>query len=178
MENHHWTDEDESLLGELWEHGVHYLSGARDARDSAKGIAPSDLVLRLATHPHPRMRHSLIALLLFHPEWSVDLPQQIVHAPQDQQRRFRVLYTAAVYLQRLWWSRLRMYLGTFPRIPDLYSQELDLPSAEERHGKVGLHALADQETRRSGLPLNYLSSYEKVMQNVFGQLEAEKRIDE
>ena len=70
---------------------------------------------------------------------------------------------------------MRLYLGDFPELPDLYSQAFSLPKADDRHGKNGLYALAEQHANRSAYLFNRLASYHKVMDLLFEQLKVEGR---
>jgi hypothetical protein len=171
-----WTSEDDALLRELWRRGVRYLSGARDAPDDGREMPLPELVSRLSVHSHPRLRHALIALFLLHPEYAESIPSLVADGNPEQRDTLRVLYMAAVYLQRLWRTRLTRCLGKQPDLPDLFSHQLSLPPAEERHGKTGLYALADLHARQARFPFNYLASYQKVADNLFGQLKAERGV--
>jgi len=83
-------------------------------------------------------------------------------------------YMAAVYLQRMWRTRLGFYLDV-RLLPDLFSAQLGLPAPDERFGKAGLHALAQWHANRSPFPFNHLSSYHHVMDLLFAQLKQEER---
>jgi len=95
------------------------------------------------------------------------------HLTEPTRSELQALYTAAVYLQRLWRTRLGFYLGDFELLPDLYSSELGLPAADERYGKTGLHALAAWQASRSAYPFNWLASVNKMMNLLFEQLKLE-----
>jgi hypothetical protein len=98
-------------------------------------------------------------------------------------------YVAAVYLQRLWWIRLRRYLGEQPPLPPLWIDELGLPAPDERFGKLGLIALnrrarAQRVTGSAGLAPragathgSSLGEYFKVAQQLLGQSMAERAVD-
>ncbi|HIC88862.1 MAG TPA: hypothetical protein EYP04_05625 [Anaerolineae bacterium] len=79
--------------------------------------------------------------------------------PPAARVELKALYTAAVYLQRLWRTRLGFYLGNYSELPDRFSNDLGLPSPAERHGKVGLYAPAEWHAKHSDYPVNRLSSY-------------------
>ena len=79
----------------------------------------------------------------------------------------RHLYTAAVYLQRLWLSTLRMYLGSFPLLPDHFGQShYHLPAPNVSFGEAGLRSLASLYAARTGY--DWLSVYHAAM-NIFLQ---------
>jgi hypothetical protein len=80
---------------------------------------------------------------------------------------------AAVYLQRIWQIRLELYLDQIVLLPDLYSDQLELPPADERFGKTGLYALAEAWSARSSYPFDWLASLNKAMDLLFAQLKME-----
>jgi hypothetical protein len=49
---------------------------------------------------------------------------------------------AAVYLQTMWRTRINRYLKSFSELPDYFSDELDLPKANDIYGKAGLYVSA------------------------------------
>jgi len=134
--------------------------------------------MRLVTHSDARLRLALVALLLLHPEWGPYVHSQVRELAEPTRADLQALYTAAVYLQRLWQTRLRFYLRRFEMLPDLYSSQLGLPAAEERHGKNGLHALSAWQGHRSPYPFNWLASYNKLINLLFEQLKMEAKHDE
>ncbi len=81
---------------------------------------------------------------------------------------------AAVYLQRHWKTSLGFYLDNTTPLPDLYSQQLGLPPADEYFGKTGLHELADAWKARSPYPFNRLASLNQTIDLFFEQLRIEK----
>jgi len=118
---------------------------------------------------------ALIPWFILQPALHAALPPTVEVLLPTARVEIKALYTAAVYLQRLWRTRLSLYLGDFQELPDRFSRELGLPSPAERHGKVGLHALAEWHARQSGYPVNRLASYNKVMTLLFEQLKQEAR---
>ncbi len=164
--------ERERLVSALAENGVRFLAGG-DAE--ARHLSPSELIAGLACHPDPRLHSGLTALFLLHPDWSTCVPSISETLKGAALLELQVRYMAAVYLQRMWRTRLSFYLGDFQMLPDLYSLEWGLPSPEERFGKTGLVALADWHTQRSAYPFNRLASYGRSADLLFGQLIAEAR---
>jgi hypothetical protein len=73
---------------------------------------------------------------------------------------------------------LSFYLGEFSLLPDLFSRQLDLPPANERFGKTGLHDLAEAWTARSPYQFNRLASLNKTMELFFEQLKLEYPLHE
>jgi hypothetical protein len=103
------------------------------------------------------------------------LPTLIQELPPRDCTELKAFYMAAVYLQRLWRTRFRFYLGEFEELPDLFSGELALPSPTERYGKAGLHALAQWHANQSDYPLNRLASYNRMADLLFEQLKQKAR---
>lgn len=164
--------ERETLVAALAENGIRFLAGGNA---ESRPLSPRELIAGLARHNDPRLHAALTALLLLHPDWSGYVPSISKTLEGDALVELQVRYMAAVYLQRMWRTRLGLYLGDFQMLPDLYSRELGLPSPEERFGKTGLVALADWHLQRSVHPFNRLASYEKSADLLFGQLIAEAR---
>jgi len=132
--------DDTALLAALDAHGVRHLSLAEPAATYVT-LDDADLMGRLASHADPRLREALIPLFLRHPELAErahSLAAQLGPLAADTLRHF---YTAAVYLQRLWLSTLRLHLGSFPVLPDYFGQaHYHLPSPEENFGGAGCAA--------------------------------------
>jgi hypothetical protein len=171
-------DDHDALVAQLREQGIRYLAPSQPDFSEPPRVSPNELIMRLVTHPDARLRLALIALLLLHPEWGPYVHSQIRELAEPTRTDLQALYTAAVYLQCLWHTRLRIYLGRFEVLPDLYSSQLGLPAAEERHGKTGLHALSAWQTHRSPYPFDWLASYNKLINLLFDQLKMETRHDE
>ena len=164
--------EREALVAELRERGIRFLAPS-DAEPGPERLSDTQLLTALAQHPDPRLRLALIPWLLLHPEVHTAILDVIHQLPPAGRTELQALYMAAVYLQRLWRTRLSLYLGYFEELPDLFSRELGLPSPEERYGKVGLHALAEWHANQFDYPVNRLASYKKIVYLLFEQLERE-----
>lgn len=141
----------DTLVDALRGYGVRYLSGGTPA--SAEGahaagdgrrIEPDVLLARLAQSPDPRLRQALAAVFLVHPELAGVAPRVAETLPPPARDHLIHGYVAAVYLQRLWWTRLRRYLGDIPRLPPYWIAELGLPSPEDLFGRLGLVALVER----------------------------------
>ena len=159
----------DSLVAQLRELGVRYLTPTDAQVDETRRVATPDLLGRLAAHPDPRLRHALIAVFILHPDLAGEVPKLIDVLDPAARVELMAHYMAAVYLQRMWRTRLGFYLDV-RLLPDLFSSELGLPSPEERHGKTGLHAVAQWHANQSPYPFNQLSSYHHVMDLLFAQL--------
>lgn len=115
----------------------------------------------LAAHKDPRLHVALVAPFLRHPEWGPQGPHWVERLEPQVALELKTWYTAAVYLQRLWWTRLSLYLGDRPLLPDWFSQELRLSPTAERHGKRGLYTSAYRHAQRSLNSFNRLASYQR-----------------
>lgn len=159
------------LAGQLAQHGVNIIRTAETAA-AIPPISPSDLIAQLAQHASPRLRDSLIALFLRHPEYAVYVPELVERLPGAAADSLRHLYTAAVYLQRFWLITLNIYLGSFAWLPDYYGQShYHLPSPSEQFGETGLRQLAHQMEQTTGY--EWLTVYESAISLLLLQLELE-----
>jgi hypothetical protein len=138
-----------------------------DGSPTPDRLDPPALIAALAADADPRLRTVLAVLFVRHPELSRWVPDLAIALSSEAGSTLRRHYTAAVYLQRLWRSRLALYLPDAPLLPDWFSRELGLPSPEERFGKVGLYVLAARS------PYNLRASYDRMMALLFDQLRAE-----
>lgn len=121
-----------------------------------------DLLPALVRSPNAHLRHALVALLLdslaaatrFRPlERAWEGPEQLLA---------RCLFTAAVCLQRRWWTTLNLDRAR-QRLPDLYSVALGLPSPEDDHGRACLLVLGERLRELSGLPCDYLADFDRLV---------------
>jgi len=160
------------LIAALREYGIRFFA---DGETRAEKIAPPELIAALARDGDARVHLALTDLFLLHPTWADFLPRVQAQLDEPARRELQARYTAAVYLQRMWRTRLGFYLAPFALLPDLYSRELGLPTPDEHFGKTGLVALAQWHARAANLPYNYLASYYKSADLLFGQLIAEQK---
>ncbi|MGB0386149.1 MAG: hypothetical protein ACPGWR_15180 [Ardenticatenaceae bacterium] len=159
-----------ALAATLEAKGVPYLRTAMDAEPL--NISLPSLISALAQHKEPRVRESLIPLFLRHPTLAQHVPSLTTSLPEATSQTLRHLYTAAVYLQRLWRGTLAIYLGHFCLLPEYFGQaEFGLPHPNEHFGELGLRVLANFFTEKTGD--NWLSTYESVMSLTLAQLEME-----
>ncbi len=154
----------EALVAALRERGVRYLAPS-DARAGERPIPPEELIACLARNEDTRLRLALVPLFILNPHWADLLPA--IELPSESQAVLRKHYTAAACLQRMWSIRLGFYLNEVTLLPDLFSEQLGLPSIDIMDGKLCLHALAE------GDPFDQLSAYDGVMDLLFAQLKAE-----
>jgi len=167
-------DERESLVAQLRELGVCYLTPTDARMHESWRALPSELIAKLAAQSDPRLRHALIVLFILHPDLAGEVLKQVDVIDPPARIELIAHYMAALYLQRMWRMRLGFYLDV-QILPDLFSTQLGLPSPEERYGKTGLHALAEWHANQSLYPFNHLSSYQHVMDLLFEQLKQQAR---
>lgn len=170
--------ERDRLVAALNEHGIRFLAGGDGIPAALARIPPDELIAGLVNDSDPRLHLALTALFLLHPEYSQHVPRVFEESHGAAVTELQARYMAAVYLQRLWRTRLGFYLDDFQELPDLFSRQLDLPFADERFGRPGLVALAEWHARRSPHPFNRLASYYKAADLLFGQLRSEVRRNE
>ncbi len=162
----------ETLVAKLREEGIHYLAPS-DAVATEPIGSDGALLLALLEQPDTRLQLALIPLLIRRPDLASCVLLLVNQIDQQLTIELQTLYMAAVYLQRLWQTRLSFYLDTTNLLPDLFSQQLGLPSAEERFGKNGLYDLADAWRARSPYPFDRLASLKNTMDLFFEQLKIE-----
>ncbi|MBK6430366.1 hypothetical protein [Candidatus Amarolinea dominans] len=126
----------------------HHVEGA-EARPQHKLLA--DLVRQ----PSSRVRTALIALLLAHPDYAASIPAAIQDLTLSAARTLKILYTAAVHLQRQHADRLQEFLGTNWRwLPDMFSDELGVRGATPLTRLQSLGRIHAVERRASQLGRN------------------------
>lgn len=147
-------------------------------------LAPSDaagapltdetLIASLAASEEARLRAALTGLFLLQPELANEIPKVLDSLTnlglESAEVELAARYMAAVYLQNLWRTKLKRYLGNFPDLRDLYSSKLELPAAQEGFGKPGLIALAEWHTQQTSAGYNRLAEYQQLIEHVFASL--------
>jgi hypothetical protein len=162
----------ETLVAELRERGIAYLAPS-DAQATEVVTSDDVLLMALLDQPDSRLQLALIPLFLRHPELAWRVPALLNQLDPRLVIELQTYYMAAVYLQRLWKTRLGFYLDNPLLLPDLFSHQLGLPPADERFGKNGLYDLADAWRARSRYPFNRLSALNITMDLFFEQLKLE-----
>lgn len=164
----------ETLVAELRERGVSYLAPS-DALSVDPPPTDEALLLALLDQPDSRLRMALVPLFIRRPALAAVVERLAGEIVPSLRLDMQTYYMAAVYLQRLWRSRLGFYLDVDLLLPDLYSQEMGLPPADERFGKVGLYDLADDWQARSRYPFDRLAEINQTFEHFLGQLALEGR---
>jgi hypothetical protein len=161
-----------TLVAALRRHGVDWLAPS-DA-ENGESIEPTSLLGSLALHEDPRLRSALTGLFLLQPDLAEVVPDALAGITEAHWEsgvvELLARYMAAVYLQRMWRTRLQLYLGEVADLPDKYSMMMDLPSANVDFGKPGLHALADWHQRETGEVYNRLAEYNRELEFVIASL--------
>jgi hypothetical protein len=152
------------LVAGLHERGLCYLAPTPIGDEPA--LSDDELLLGLATTEDSRLRFALAGLLLLRPSLAERIAMMIEHAeglPADAVASLKKQYLAAMYLQRLWRTRLQIKFGPRPFIPERYVAEQHLPSPDELFGERGLLMLCQRS------PYNDWSSYEQVIELLMQQ---------
>lgn len=163
----------DALVAALRDRGVAYLAPS-DAVAREMPESNEQLLRALLHQDDSRLRLAIVPLLLRHPEISASVPDLAVGLDETASLELQTLYMGAVYLQRNWWSRLRIYLDEMTLLPDLFSHQMGLPLPSEQFGKTGLHELADAWQARSKYPFERLQAFNSTFELFIGQLKLEK----
>jgi len=160
-----------TLIEQLAIRGVRHLRAAT-AGDGSSELSDEALIVELAAHPDPRFREALIALFLRHPEYAPAVHRLAASEDSPTETVLQHMYTAAVYLQRLWKGTLGLYLGEMAWLPDYFgSATYGLPPPEEHFGEAGLRALADLFRQTTGM--EWLSAYQSAAAHLLTSLRLE-----
>jgi hypothetical protein len=155
-------DQEERIVAELELLGVHYLS--RRTPDRAKRVRPPAVLLAdLVRQPSARVRISVIAVLLAHPDYAQSVPDALERLHPDEQWTLRLFYTAAVLLQQEHAKRLRLWQSR-QRLPDLFGADLGLPATGLPRER--LIALGQRHRQQSGANVNWVGTYESVVHHL------------
>lgn len=158
----------DDLVAGLHARGVCYLTPTPHGDELV--LDDDTLITGIAQAEDARLRFALAGLFLVHPDMAVraaDIDATLDHAAQSELRK---QYVAAMYLQRLWRTHLRLQFGETPLIPARFTAELDLPAPDLMHGEYGLRLLCDRS------PYNEWSSYQQVIDLLSAQPCAPDRV--
>lgn len=149
----------DDLVAALHARDVCYL--APTPHGDERVLTDDELILGLAQTKDARLRFALAALLLIHPK----LAERVAHLAEHDAApaELRKHYLAAMYLQRMWRTRLRMAFGETALIPERFTHALNLPAAEVMNGELGLYRLTENSL------FNDWSSYEQVIELICEQ---------
>lgn len=159
--------ERDDLVAGLHARGVCYL--APTPHGDERILSDEEMIAGLAQSANARLRFALAALLLAHPELADCAADVETTLPAPGRRELRKQYLAAMYLQRMWRTRLRLRFGEQPLIPERFTSADNspigepLPGPDDMHGKRGLRRLCEDS------PYNDWSSYEQVIELLMNQ---------
>ena len=144
-----------------------------NARGSGAYLAnhPTTLLASLSARADARLRMSIIALLLRHPQLAAVVPRAVRNVSPRQRKILKIYYTAAMLLQSKYAAPLARLFGPLP-LPDLYSRELGVP--QDTGLEMRLQALALKHRETSGLALNWVGTYEHAAERFVKHAQKER----
>ncbi len=161
--------EEERLVAELELLGIRYLS--RHTSDRAERVRPPDILLAdLVRQPSARVRATVIAVLLAHPEYAEAMSAALKRLRPAERRTLRLFYTAAVLLQQEYAGRLRPFVAG-QWLPDRSTVDLGLPDTTSPHER--LVALGRQHRQQTQAHINWIGTYESVVRCLLRSWEVE-----
>ncbi len=158
----------DDLVAGLHLRGVCYLTPTPHGDELALSV--DVLIAGIARAEDARLRFALAGLFLVHPDLAERAAALDTTFSSAEQAELRKQYVAAMYLQRLWRTHLRLQFGETPLIPERFTTELDLPSPDLMHGEYGLRLLCDRSV------YNDWSSYQQVIDLISNQPCAPNRV--
>lgn len=164
--------EEEKLVAELELLDIHYLSRQTTYR-ADRVRPPEELLADLVQQPSARVRASVIAVLLAHPEFAAAVPQAMRAVSPARQTTLRLFYLAAMLLQRVFAEHLKARLGErWQWLPELFSDELNLIGDTPREKLI---RLGREHQRLTRTVANWAGTYEDVARRLFRQWELESQ---
>ena len=167
----------DDLIDRLASHGIRYLQGG--GREHTSSIAPlAPLLTELARAASSRLRSSLIALLLRHPE-HVPVVEAVARdlAAEDPAGRLLLLsIVVAAALQNEWSFALDLYMPSRVCIEaDHLAAHFGLPWPRQDFGRPCLAAAAELLRKDRLFPVNYEADWENAARRLLSQLAQEAR---
>jgi hypothetical protein len=164
-------EKEEQVVAELSLLGISYLS-----RLSGDFIAQPRvgwaLLADLIRQPSSRVRSATIALLLEHPEYSEQMPIAIRKLHAKNRVTLKLFYTAAVYLQRIYFEELKSIKGDrFYWLPDFYSTELNIQ--QESDPIILFRNLGKRHQDLTGIYVNWVGTYKNVIAHLLNRRKLE-----
>jgi hypothetical protein len=167
----------DDLINRLAGHDIHYLQrSASKPSSSAAPLAP--LLEDLARATAGRLRSSLIALLLRHPEHApvAEAVARDLTADDPVHGVLLLSVLVAAALQCEWGFSLDLYLPNRVRIQaDHLATDLGLPSPHQDFGRPCLAAAARLLREDGEFPVNYEADWENAAHRLLSQLVREAR---
>ena len=147
------TNTGDQLANALQVLGVNFIMGGKFVSESLH-MHPSRLIAALAQSDESRLRLSLIALFLEHPEYESRVRRVAKKLDASALLTLQCYYSAAVWLAKKY--RLEISL------PDHFSKELNFTPAD--NPDENLHTLAKRHRELSGSFTNWLGTYQHAAQ--------------
>jgi hypothetical protein len=132
-------------------------------------ISPPHLIAALASSDEARLRLALIPLFLERPDYVLQVRTAVHELTGISLTTLQCYYTAAIFLQQKYRSRLDDLVGVKPSLPDLFSKDLGLSMVDDPD--VNLTQLAARHQQLSGLVINWYGTYEHAILKWLAQLE-------
>lgn len=155
---------EDQIVAELHQLGVTYLSN-RPIVPSVNCRSPERLVADTICQPSSRVRTAVIALFLLHPNYAVFIPAALGLLNETQRQLFKLLYTAAVHLQRLYPSDLRPIMQSdWNWLPDLFAEELGISSTLTPQDAIQQLGIRHQQITHS--LTNWTGTYKNVVHHL------------
>jgi len=158
------------LILELNHLGLHFLVG-ETSKESAHRLSPTTILASLAGQTDARLRMAIIALLLYRPDFAQAIPEALNQLKRLDRQTLELYYTAAVFLQQIYLEQLRRTIIQWQVLPDLFSQELDIPDSDNPQER--LHLLSERHRKLSGLSINWMGTYQYAAKRLISRLEKE-----
>jgi len=159
------------LLSSLKHYGINFLVG-EDFEGFLEPLPPPKLLAELTKQKDARMRLALIATLLHRPSFANSIDQVLTLLPHEHHLTFQAYYTAACYLQDVYYDQIAKSLGEIDILPDRFSNELGVPNNLSTLHK--LKNLAQKHQEISGLSINWYGTYHHAAKRVISRLKKER----
>jgi hypothetical protein len=161
----------EQLANALHALGVKFIMGGESGNETLHK-QPALLIAALAESSESRLRLSLIPLFMEHPEFAVHLGAVAKNLKSSARLTLQCYYTAAVWFQQKYRSRLDVLIGEKSSLPDYFSRELGLKNTNDPESNLRL--LAKRHLALSGAQVNWLGTYQHAVRVWLKGLEIQK----
>jgi hypothetical protein len=158
------TADEDQLVAELHQLGITYLSN-RPTGALKNPRSPEKILAATVCQPSSRVRTAVIALLLLHPGYAAFVPTAVGLLKERQRQLLKLLYTAAVHLQRLYQSDLIPLMNTsWTWLPDLFGEELGVAPTLAPQDALQQLGIRHQEITHS--MANWAGTYKNTAQHL------------
>lgn len=160
------------MAGALNALGVQFLRGGQSELQT-RATDPIALIANLAMSDEARLRLALIPLFMQRPQIGSNAAIAIKYLDHSAATVLRCYYTAAFFLQQKYAQQLGKLLNQIESLPDLFAEELGLPSRQSP--AEGLALLAARQSQLSGRAINWQGTYEHAARRLLRQLELRQK---